>query len=308
MKQFWIPISILVLLGYSLSGIYSVGLSQRGVQTFLGRPATMPKTPGLHIHAPWPIGSVTLVDVSKVRSDQIRFEWPNEKGHRCYLLTGDENIIELELQVHYVVSNSIVFIYINKDPSRLLAMAARASAVSILSQMTVDGALTIGRPIIAAKLKNRLNHAISGLLGIRITSVLITKLTPPVQVRSAFAAVASAKADQARRINDAFGDRNRQIPRARANSGRILSTAQAKAKELLESTKGWLSTYQKSLLRYRAAPLVTKSTLLNDELPRILGRTHLVLVDPSKVSTVFMGGLPPPYNQGVLNAPKKAGK
>jgi len=297
MRSFALPISLLTLVVYALSGIYSVGPSQRGVQTFLGRPAPMPKTPGLHIHAPWPVGAARLIDVSRVRSSRIKFEWPNDPGHKCYLLTGDENVIELEIQVHYVVKDPVAFVYSGIKPVTLLAMAARARSVSILARMTVDDALTIGRPVIASKLKTRLNKEISDQLGVQVTSVLITRLTPPVQVRAAFAAVASAKADQARKISDAYGDRNRQIPRARANSGRILSTARAKAGELLEGTRGWMAAFQKTLLRYHAAPMVTKTTMLNDALPRILGRSHLVIVDPTKVNTVFMGGLPPPYNQ-----------
>ncbi len=302
MKRVVIPMVVLALIAYALSGMYSVGPSQRGVQTFMGRPAGMPRTPGLHIHAPWPIGGVRLVDVSMVRSTNVKFEWPGERGHRCYLLTGDENVVELALQVHYVVSDPVVFVYADKRPDVLLGMAARADSVAILSGMGVDDALTIGRPVIAARLKDWMNRTIARHLGVQVTSVLITKLTPPVQVRAAFAAVASAKADQARRINDAYGDRNRRLPRARANALNIQTTAQAKVRELLDRTQGWIDAFNRSLLRYKAAPMVTMTALLTSELPRAIGRVHLILVDPAKVGTLFLGGLPPPYNQVVTGS------
>ena len=297
MRRVGIALVILVLIAYSLSGLYSVGPSQRGVQTFMGRPSGMPRRPGLHIHAPWPIGGVRLVDVSMVRSTDVKFEWPGEKGHKCYLLTGDENVVELALQVHYVVSKPVTYVYADKQPDVLLAMAARAESVAILSGMGVDDALTIGRPVIAGRLKDWMNRTITRRLGVQVTSVLITRLTPPVQVRAAFAAVASAKADQARRINDAYGDRNRRLPRARANALNIQTTAQAKVKELLDRTHGWIDVFNQSLVRYKAAPLVTMTALLTSELPRAIGHVHLIVVDPSKVGTLFLGGLPPPYNQ-----------
>ena len=297
-----VPVGLaLALLAWIMSGIYSVGPSQRGVQTFLGRPGPRPLTPGLHIHAPWPFGDVTLVDVSMVRSLVIKFEWPYEPGHKCYLLTGDENVVELELQVHYVVDDPATYLYADEAPDRLLAMAARTAAVALLANMSVDDALTIGRPVIAAGLKARLAAKSAPRLGVKVTSVLITKLTPPVQVRSAFAAVASAKADQARRINDAYGDRNRRIPRARADALRKVTVAQAKARELTGRATGWISAFYNALRRYRAAPGVTRAALVAERIPDALKKVRLIVLDPSKISDVFLGGAPPQ----VFQTPKR---
>ena len=285
------------IVAWLFSGMYSVGPSQRGIQTFMGRPASQPTTPGLHIHAPWPFGGVTLVDVSRVRSLTIKFEWPNEPGHKCYLLTGDENVVELEFQVHYVVDAPVTYLYVDKAPQVVLAMAARSDAVALLARMGVDDALTIGRPVLAARIKQRLADNFAARLGVKITSVLITKLTPPVQVRSAFAAVASAKADQARRINDAYGDRNRRVPRARADALRKVTVAQAKAREMTGRVAGWISAFHDLLRRYQAAPKVTKAALVMEKLPEILKKTGLTVLDPSKISDVFLGGNPPQVYQ-----------
>ena len=298
----WIAIVMAAgAVGYLVSGIYSVGPSQRGVQTFLGRPGKVPTTPGLHIHAPWPLGGVKLVDVSRVRSLNVKFEWPYEPGHKCYLLTGDENVVELEVQVHYVVDDPITYTYADQTPQDHLVMAVQAEAVGILAGMSVDEALTIGRPVIAAGLKSRLGPVLARRLGVKVTSVLITRLTPPVQVRSAFAAVASAKADQARRINDAYGDRNRRLPRARADALRKVSTAKAKARELLDKTRGTVTAFMETLGRYKAAPDLTMLSMLAERLPEALKKVKIIIVDPTKVGDIFIGDAPP----GVKNSGKK---
>lgn len=287
-KRLFFALIVGVYLG---SGFYSVGPSQRGVETFLGRVLMPPRPPGLHYHAPWPFGRVTKIDVSRVRTEDVRCSWGFGRMVQgaSYLLTGDENVVQCSFQIHYIVYDPVRFLYFYEKPGDLIKRYVCANAVDILANMKIDDALTVGRPMITSRIKHMVNKGIRELLGIDVTSVLLSRIEPPLPVKSAFAAVSSAKADAQRMVEDAMGQSNRDIPKARSQATRTITIANAKARELLDTAKGDLDAYYAALKKFNQSPDQTRLDLYIDTLKSLMNGLDITVVDPSKVKDLYIG-------------------
>ena len=288
MKRLVVGILGGLVMGYALSGLYTVGPSQRGVETILGRVVLPPAGPGLHYHLPYPLGGVHVVDVSKVRVLKLNFVWPHLRHRRALLLTGDENAVNVSLQLHWVVSDPVRFLFAASMPSSLIARHAEATTIDVLSRLKVDDALTVARPLIANRVRLSVNRFAS-MVGIKVTAVLVESIDPPLQVRSAFAAVASARADAQRRIDEARGDRNRRLPKARSDAQRKVLIARAKARELLDHVRGLIAQYDRAYKEYTESPDQTMDSLYYGTLRQVVKGLQIRVLSKDRVKQVNLG-------------------
>jgi len=278
----WIVGVVLAL--WLASGIYQVQPGEDGVIRTFGR-YTATTGPGLHYHLPWPVQTVTIVDVESIRRAEIGFRTKAEGNKvdvvdEALMLTMDENIVQVELLVQYRVGDSQDFIFNVQNPERVLLTTAEVALRSTVGNMTIDDVITEERAQVQdetrAFLKRLLEEYGSGIL---VTDVRLQVADPPEEVRDAFQEVVRARADKERLINEAQAYANDVVPRARGEKQEQIENASAfKDQQELLAT-GDAERFLSVLREYRLAPEVTRERMHIEAMEAILARVELILLD-----------------------------
>jgi membrane protease subunit HflK len=273
-----------LLVLWLVSGIYQVQPGEEGVIRTFGRYATT-TGPGLHYHLPWPVQTVTIVDVESIRRAEIGFR-TEANGQKvdvvdeALMLTMDENIVQVELLVQYRVGDSRQFIFNVQDPEHVLLTTAEVALRSTVGNMTIDAVITEERARVQDETREFLKRLVEEYgTGILVTDVRLQVADPPEEVRDAFQEVVRARADKERLINEAQAYANDVVPRARGEKQKLIEDASAfkEQQELLAT--GDAERFLSVLQEYRQAPEVTRERMHIEALEAILARVELVLLD-----------------------------
>lgn len=304
----------LALAVYLLTGIYVVAPEEAAVVRRFGAVVAPRVEPGLHYRLPWPIDRVDIVNVNDVRREVVGILEP-EEGHehpeppsKLQVLSGDTNVIDIELIVQYQVREPASYlINVQTAPYLLVRDVARQAVTDLLSREPVDEILTSGRQslqeTIRSDMQRRLDAYGSGLL---VVGINLQKAFPPDEVADAFTDVNSAREDKARAINEATGYANSLIPEARGQAEQILADAQAYRSEVLGASSGAAQAFNAMLAEYEENAQiygedVTRYRLYLETLEKVLPRVQVYVVDSENGGTVSLRlfGRPVPNGSGV---------
>ena len=257
-----------VLLIWGLMGFYQLDEQERAVVLRFGRyHATL--QPGLQWNPP-------LVDeVVKVNTTNVRME-----RFRETMLTQDENIVEVQMSVQYVIDDPQDFVLQVRAPEVSLQHASQSALRHVVGDTTMDLVLTEGRASIAAEVRTRLQGYLDAYTtGIRVTTINIDESKPPSQVEGAFDDVIKAREDEERVKNEAQSYANGIVPEARGNAQRVLEEANAYREEVIARAEGEADRFNRLLAEYQKAPEVTRERLYLDAMQAVYCNTSKVLVD-----------------------------
>ncbi len=265
-----LPVIIIVALAvlWAAGGFYTVDQQERAVVLRLGK-FLETVSPGLQWNPPL-IDSVNKINVTQVRTH-------NSRG---VMLTEDENIVEINLSVQYVISNPKDF-YLNvRDPEISLVHATESALRHVVGSSEMHGVLTEGRELIASKVQERLQSYLERYgAGLGISKVNIENTRAPKEVQSAFDDVIKAREDEQRVKNEAEAYANQVVPEARGYAQRLREEANAYREEVIARAVGESARFTKLLIEYEKAPEVTRERLYIDTLEQVLGSTSKVMVD-----------------------------
>jgi membrane protease subunit HflK len=273
------------------SGFYVVGPGERGVVLLFGRVVAQTE-PGLRYRLPWPVQGHHVVDIATVRRVEIGFESAGG-GTRpvpgeSLMLTGDENIVDVQLFVQYLVQDPVRFLFGAVNPVRALHASAEVALRSAVGQNTIDYTMTEGR----VDVQDRVKGALQGLLDLYHTGLLVTEarllvVDPPKEVREAFHDVVRAWEDRERLIKEAEGYREEVVPRARGEAVQMVRAAEAYREQRLIRAQGDAARFQKLLEEYRKAEAVTRERLYLETVDRVLPKSQIFVLDGSQSSGVL---------------------
>ncbi|HEY3448369.1 MAG TPA: FtsH protease activity modulator HflK [Myxococcales bacterium] len=271
------------------SGLYSVKPEQRGVVCRFGRVVEESVPPGIHYHWPYPVESVERPAVSEVRSLSVAFG-PQAPGRGAAaspmkaetLLTGDENVVLGSLLLQYTVKSPREFLFGSASTETLLQRLAQEISVARFAQSSVDDLLTSGRQALQVALKEDMQRRCDAWgLGVRLTSVQIQRIEPPSEVAQAFKDVGAAREDKQKAVQEAEGDRNRRLPGARADAGRLRDEAAAYAKERAAYARGEAQRFVQTWEAYRKARSATSQRLYLEAIEETLAQVRKIVIDPA---------------------------
>jgi membrane protease subunit HflK len=234
-------------------------------------------TPGFHIHLPAPIETHEILPSERQQETQVGIN-----GGESLMLTGDENIVEVQFRVfwYYDGKNPENFI-LNVDNGKPLVKAAAESVMrEVVGKSTLDAVLTTGRGEIAANVKEQLQVLLSDYgAGVNIENVEIQEALAPAPVRDAFIDVINAGQDAERTVQVANRFKNEIVPRARGEAQRILQDAQAYRDKVIADSTGQADRFVAILNEYRKAPQVTRERMYLETMERVLSRTDKLILD-----------------------------
>ena len=279
-----------------LSGIYTVAPDEKAVVLRFGEVNSI-EDPGLHYHLPTPIERPLIVSVTQVYRDEIGFRTIDpgpparysKRAKESLMLTGDENIIDVEMVVQYRVTNVAKALFSaqglgvfgnNGNSFGLVHDAAEAALRQVVGRHTIDEALTEGKMEIQMEIKDELQGAFDVYdCGLSVETVQLQSVRAPEQVDAAFKDVASAKEDRERVVNEARGYQNDVIPKARGEAQRVLRAAEAYQFERTRAAKGDADRFKQVYLEYKKAPDVTETRLYLETMERILPKIDKYIVE-----------------------------
>lgn len=223
------------------------------------------------LHFKWPLlETLTIVETTTVRNRNIEER----------MLTKDNNIIEVDLNLQYRVSNPIDFALRVKDPELTLTQAAKSALRHVVGSTAMDPVLTSGREVAADDIKVRLQEYLDDYkTGIQLTNVNIKDARPPAQVKSAFDDVQAARQDKERYISEAQTYSNSVVPAARGKALRQLEEANAYKEQVIARAQGEANRFLALYNEYRKAPKVTRERLYIDAITEVYNNSNKVLVD-----------------------------
>ncbi len=285
-KRFSGGLSIGVLLGLLLllwiaSGFYIVNEGQRGVVLRFGQYSETTQA-GLSWHLPYPAETVELVNVSQVRTIEIgyRKNVASKVLKESLMLTDDENIIDIQFAVQYILKNPEEYLFNNRDPDEAVLQAAESSIREVIGKSSMDYVLYEGREDVAAKstvlMQRLLDHY---KIGIAISKVTMQNAQPPEQVQAAFDDAVKAGQDKERQKNEGEAYANDVIPKAKGNAARLMEESEGYKQRVIESSTGDANRFKQILVEYNKAPDVTRDRLYLDMMQEILTNTNKILVD-----------------------------
>ena len=282
---------------WALSGLYRVLPDEQGVVLRFGKFINTTQ-PGLNYHFPYPIESVLTPKVTKVNRMDIGFRSARDTGfsqgggvadvpEESLMLTGDENIVNIDFSVFWVIKDAGNFLFKIQDPEGTVKAAAETAMREVIARSNIQPILTEGR----SKIEVDTQEIIQSILdeynsGIEITQVQTQKADPPDQVIDAFRDVQAARADMERSKNEAEAYSNDVIPRARGEAAKILQAAEAYKKEVVAKAEGEASRFISIYNEYKNAKQVTQERMYLETMEKVLADIDKVIIEKNAGSGV----------------------
>ncbi|PTQ83409.1 protease FtsH subunit HflK [Nitrosospira multiformis] len=271
----------LLLLLWIGSGFYIVNEGQRGIVLRFGKYVESTQA-GLRWHLPYPVEIVEPVNVSQVRTVEIgyRNNVRSKVLKESLMLTDDENIIDIQFAVQYILKNPEEFLFTNRDPENAVLQAAETAIREIIGKSKMDFVLYEGREQVAAKATELMQDILDRYkIGIAISKVTMQNAQPPEQVQAAFDDAVKAGQDRERQKNEGQAYANDVIPKAKGNAARLLEEAEGYKQRVIASSEGEASRFRQVLVEYSKAPGVTRDRLYLDMMEQVLSNTSKIIVD-----------------------------
>jgi modulator of FtsH protease HflK len=289
---------LLILLGivviWLCSGFYRVQPDEQGVVMRFGAYAYW-TPPGLHWHLPWPVESVLRPTVTRINRTEIGYrsgsgaDVPMQAGRdavgrdvlaESLMLTGDENIIDIDVAIFWRVSNAAAYLFNTANPDGLVRVVAESSLREVIGRTPIQPALTQLRAQIESDVHKETQEILDRYhAGVEITQVQLQKVDPPAAVVESFRDVQRANTDAERMRNEADSYRNDIVPRARGDAARIVAEGQGAKASVVAQATGQSQRFDSVLKAYQQAKDVTLRRLYLDTMEDVLSHSQPLIVD-----------------------------
>lgn len=293
--------ALLFAVGMGVIGFYAftykVNPNQLGIVLRFGEYVDQ-TGPGLHFRWPYPINEVLLPDVTRNNRIQIgmrsaaggamrRAEAIRDVPEESLMLTGDENIIDVDFEVQWKISDARKFLFNIQNAETTVKEVAEAAMREIVGQNNIEKVLTEAREDVKQRVFALIQKTLDEYnAGIEIVQVQLQQVDPPGKVIGAFRDVQAARADQERLQNEANAYANRIVPEARGQAEQIMQAAQGYRQQTVSEATGLASRFDKIYDEYKKAPEVTRRRMFLETMERVYQGTDKIILDSKGGSNV----------------------
>ena len=287
-----VVVGVLALI-WLASGIYRVEADEQGVVLRFGE-WTRTEQPGLRYRLPSPIETVLLPKVTRVNRIEVGYRSSAGTGRNdrdvpdeSLMLTGDENIVDIDFTVFWVIKDAGNYLFKIRDPESTVKKAAESAMREVIGRTDLQPALTEARQQIETSTRQLLQTMLDEYQsGIEITQVQLQKADPPAPVIDAFNDVQRARADRERARNEAEAYRNDIIPRARGEAERLVQEASAYREQVVSLAQGDAERFRKVYEAYAQNKDVTARRMYLETMEEILRGRNKIIVEGSAQNVV----------------------
>ena len=265
----WIP--VVVALWLAFSSFVLIAEQERGVVLRFGQFARMME-PGPHFKAPWPIERVIKVNATEIKtfSDNVP------------VLTADENIVQVEINVQYRISDPHRYLFGTRDADAVLTQASLSAVRELVGRSTLDTVLG-ARNAIAVAARTNLQRSLEAYrTGIVVTELNLPNARPPEEVKPAFDDVNSAQQDKDRVISEARAYAAKVVPEARGDASRVRATSEGYKTATVARATGDAQRFSLLVEQYKGAPDVTRKRLWLETVQGVLAQNRAIVGGDSR--------------------------
>lgn len=291
----FIGIIVIIILSSSL---YTVNTDEAGVVKTFGA-FTKVTGPGIHTKWFWPIQTVEKVSVEKVNRIELGFRTvgKDSAGNIIYtdvpeekvMVTKDENIVEVEFIVQYIVRDPVAYLFNVDNPIETIRKTSWSAMRTVIASNTVDDVLTVGKEAIQNQTKDLIQSVLDRYnCGIKIVAVQLQDVDPPEQVKSAFDEVQKAKEKMDQLVNEGKRYYNQVVLEAEGEAYKIVKEAEAYKIQKINLAKGEVSRFEEVYKQYIKEKNIAKKQIYLDRMRGILAGISKYIVDPSVGLNIFL--------------------
>jgi modulator of FtsH protease HflK len=304
----WALVGLAALAGWLWLSVYTVRPEQQSVELFLGEFYKIGE-PGLNF-APWPVVTAEIVETRRERVQDIG-SGRGSAAEQGLMLTGDENIVDIDFQIVWNVNDPAQFLFTLRDPAETIDAVSESVMREIIAQSQLAPILNRDRGIIAAQLQRVVQETLDGYgAGINVVRVNFDRADPPGDVIDAFRDVQAAEQERDRFEKEAEAYANRIVAEARGQSAEILEQAEGYRAQVVNEATGEASRFLAVLDEYLRAPEVTRRRLFIETIEGVMSATDKLLLDEAVAGSGGAGGGVVPYlplNELRRNVPAAGG-
>lgn len=280
----WLPVIGLILaLILAWQSFYIVAPNEQGVVKRFGRIVRL-TPPGPHFKFPL-IETVLIPRITQLHRIEIGFRSGARGGtqtipREALMLTGDMNILSVELIVQFRIRDSKEFLFNVADLGETIMKATEAAIRQVVGQSHLDEALTTGKADIQQKTQDLLQSILDDYrAGVQVAAIQLQDVDPPDQVAGAFKDVASAREDKEKLINQSQSYRNDIIPKAKGEAAQVINQAQAYGQARVRRAEGEADRFKKMLAEYQHDKKVIRTRLFLETMEEVLPGINKVVID-----------------------------
>jgi membrane protease subunit HflK len=242
--------------------------------------------PGINFRLPYPIESVYIVPFTDLKSvtigqdggggDSVGRDVPAES----LMLTGDENIVDIDFAVFWVTKDAAEYVFNMQDPDGTVKAVAESAMREVIGHSDIAAILTQARAITETQVQTLIQQTLDDFgAGVEIRQVQLLKVDPPGEVIASFRDVQAARADQERIQNEAQTYANKVVPEARGRASQVTEAANAYRDQIVAEAKGQAERFDKVYESYKASPDVTRRRMYLETMEQVLGDVDKVIID-----------------------------
>jgi len=286
-RGFYILLFVIII-GWLATGIYRVNTDEQGVVLRFGE-WVKTTDPGLHYHLPFPIETVIKPKVTTINRIDVGFIGSSDNqsirrsgnlANERQMLTGDENIVDVEFSVFWKIDDPAKFLFNVEQQEQTIKSVAESAVREIVANTPIQNVLTSDRGLIESDGRIQIQSVLDSYeAGVYIERVNLTKVDPPAQVIEAFRDVQKAEADRERSVNQAETYKNDILPRARGEASQMIQQAEGYKAEVIARAEGEASRFTSVYEEYRQAKDVTRKRIYLETMEKILGDIDKVMVE-----------------------------
>jgi modulator of FtsH protease HflK len=274
---------------WGFSGFFRVEPDELGVVLRFGQDVREVQ-PGLNYHLPYPIETVLTpkalrvnkIDIGMRQVEDGRRSATREVSEESLMLTGDENIVDVNFSVLWKVKPTGVgqYLFNIQNPEGTVKAVAESAMREVVGRSEIQPILTGARQTVETAVQDLMQKTLDHYgAGIFVQQVQLQKVDPPAQVIDAFRDVQAARADLERAQNEAQTYANRVVPEARGNVAKITQAAEAYKSQTVAEATGQTSRFVKIYEQYKKAPEVTRERMYLETMERVLGGSNKIIID-----------------------------
>ncbi|WP_299045344.1 FtsH protease activity modulator HflK [uncultured Tateyamaria sp.] len=264
---------------WGLASFYTVRPEEQSVELFLGEFSSV-GNPGLNF-APWPVVTAEVIPVTREQTEEIGVG--GRGGDAGLMLTGDENIVDIDFQVVWNITQPDKFLFNLRDPRPTIRAVSESAMREIIAQSELAPILNRDRGAIAARLQELIQSTLDSYdSGVNIIRVNFDKADPPESVIAAFRDVQAAEQERDRLQNVADAYANRVLAEARGQAAQLLEEAEGYRAQQVNQAQGEASRFSAVLEEYLKAPEVTRKRLYLETMEQVLGDIDKIILDETQ--------------------------
>ena len=264
------------LILWGMASFYTVRPEEQSVELFLGEFSSI-GNPGLNF-APWPVVTAEVIPVTREQTEDIGVG--GRGSDAGLMLTGDENIVDIDFQVVWNINDPAQFLFNLRDPRPTIRAVSESAMREIIAQSDLAPILNRDRGAIAGRLQDLIQSTLDSYdSGVNIIRVNFDKADPPAPVIDAFRDVQAAEQERDRLQNVADAYANRVLAEARGEAAQVLEEAEGYRARVVNEAEGEASRFLAVLGEYSKAPEVTRKRLYLETMEEVLGRVDKIILD-----------------------------